>query len=73
MTQFVDTTAIASRLGVEPVTIKRRAKAGRFPQPVYASRNCTLWPASVIDTFVRDGQPRDVQTWLETRGIVAGK
>lgn len=68
---FVDTTTIAARLEVEPVTILRRAKAGRFPRPVYQSRNCTLWPASVVDEFVRAGQPRDLAAWEASRSAAS--
>ncbi|MDP1797913.1 MAG: hypothetical protein Q8K78_10540 [Planctomycetaceae bacterium] len=64
---FIDTSGIAAVLKCEPVTVLRRAKAGRLPPPVFSGANATLWNRGLFDAWIRDGRPEDVPQWLETR------
>lgn len=53
--QFYRLTHLKQRLGVSGSSIWAWVKAGKFPQPIKLSENCTAWSAA------------DVERWADER------
>ena len=58
---------VAKCTGLSRVTIWRRVRAGKFPQPIVLGKQAVGWPESVITTWL-DAQPRGIppqKQWLK--------
>lgn len=45
---------VEARVGLRKSAIYEQVRRGTFPAPVKLSRKCTCWPASSIDTWIRE-------------------
>jgi predicted DNA-binding transcriptional regulator AlpA len=55
--EFVNTAALASYLGVSKMTITRMRRTGRLPLPAYVDDGVTLWASSDLVQWEQAGRP----------------